>query len=48
MNPKLLKPVFKIALALATSVLVGTLIKAEKEAGERIDAYFENKEDQDN
>jgi len=48
MNPKLLKPVVKIALALATSVLVGSLIKAEKSMNERVDAYFETQEDPEN
>jgi hypothetical protein len=48
MNPKLLKMLAKGTLAVAGSILIGSLIKAEKEAGERIDAYFETKEDQDN
>lgn len=48
MNPKLLKMLAKGTLALAGSVLIGSLIKAEKAAGERIDAYFESEDNKDN
>lgn len=40
MNPKLLKIAAKGFLMLSGSVLIGTIIKAEKKLDDRIDEYF--------
>lgn len=48
-NPKVLKLVAHTATMLIGSVLIGTLVKAEKEAHQRINDHFEtNTEDSDN
>jgi hypothetical protein len=48
MNPKLLKMLAKGTVAVVGSILIGSLIKAEKAAGTRIDEYFETQEDPEN
>lgn len=42
MNPKLLKMVAKFGLGLVGSAVIGTLIKLERQAGDRIDNYFDD------
>lgn len=40
MNPKFARMIVKLAVMGVGSVLIGTIVKAEKKLGDRIDAHY--------
>jgi len=48
MNPKALKLIAKLAVMAVSSLLIGTIVKGEKEAQQRINDHFDPKSTQEN